>query len=55
MTTKEMLSEYLEQERNNVFAYSANYLMNMAKKGYEQEFAEALERVSLLEDLIRNV
>lgn len=35
MTIKEMLNNYLEQERNNVFCYSANYLMDTPKKGYE--------------------
>ena len=55
MTIKEMLNNYLEQERNNVFCYSANYLMDTPKKGYEQEFTEAVERVSLLEELLRTM
>ena len=55
MTIKDLLHDYLEQERNNVFCYSANYLMDTPKKGYEREFAEALERVTLLEDLLRTM
>lgn len=27
MTTRELLTDYLETERNNVFSYAANYLM----------------------------
>lgn len=52
MTCKELLEEYLDRERNNVFCYSANYLMDTPKKGYEKEFAEAVERVDMLETLI---
>ncbi len=52
MTYKELLEEYLDRERNNVFCYSANYLMDTPKKGYEKEFAEAVERAELLEVLI---
>lgn len=53
MTTKDLLTEYLDRERNNVFCYSANYLMTTPKRGYEREFREAQERVELLEDLLR--
>ncbi|MDD2956679.1 MAG: hypothetical protein PHD67_10285 [Oscillospiraceae bacterium] len=52
MTYKELLEEYLDREHNNVFCYSANYLMDTPKKGYEKEFAEAVERVEMLETLI---
>ena len=52
MTCKELLEEYLDRERNNVFCYSANCLMDTPKKGYEKEFAEAVERVDMLETLI---
>ncbi|MDY4191980.1 MAG: hypothetical protein SOX72_07190 [Oscillospiraceae bacterium] len=52
MTCKELLEEYLDRERNNVFCYSANYMMDTPKKGYEKEFAEAVERVDMLETLI---
>ena len=52
MTTHDLLEDYLDRERNNVFCYAANYLMNSPKKGFEREFAEAQERVELLERLI---
>lgn len=52
MSTKDLIAEYLEQERNNVFNYSANYRMDQPKKGYEREFRTAKERVILLEYLI---
>lgn len=52
MTTKDLLTEYLDREHNNVFAYSANYLMTTPKRGYEREFQEAQERVELLEELL---
>lgn len=55
MTTTELLLEYLAQERNNVFCYSSNYLMNTPKKGYEREFREAQERAGLLDDLIQQM
>ena len=55
MSTKDLIAEYLEQERNNVFNYSANYRMDQPKKGYEWEFRAAKERVILLEYLINEI
>jgi len=55
MTTIELLKDYLDRERNNVLCYSASYLMDSPKKGYEREFAETLERVELLEQLIMSL
>jgi len=55
MTTRELLTDYLETERNNVFSYAANYLMTQPKRGYEREFSEARERAELLEDLLTNI
>lgn len=55
MTIKELLSEYLEDERNNVFSYAADYRMTQPKRGYEREFSEARERAELLEDLLTNI
>lgn len=52
MTIKEIISDYLDRERNNMFCYSANYLMNSPKRGYEREFREAEERAELLEELL---
>ena len=37
MTTKELLEKYYDIEMNNVFCYSATYLMDSPKKRYERE------------------
>lgn len=55
MTTKELILEYLDRERNNVFCYSGNYMMDSPKKGYEREFSEAHERAELLENLLSDI
>lgn len=52
MTTLEVLRELYDEAMNTVFAYSANYLMNSPKKGYEREFEKAEFRASVLESLI---
>lgn len=52
MTIRELITDYLDRERNNVFCYAADYLMNRPKKGYEKEFDEAEERCMLLEQLL---
>lgn len=52
MTDIELLQEYYDREMNNVFSYSANWLMNSPKKGYEREFQEALDRAQILDELI---
>ena len=48
----DLLKEYYDREKNNVFAYSANYLMNSPKKGYEREFEAAVMKTELLEEMI---
>ena len=48
MTIIDLLKEYYEREMNNVFYYSATYLMNTPKRGYETEWAEAKVRAELL-------
>ena len=48
----DLLKEYYDREMNNVFAYSANYLMNSPKKGYEMEFEAAVMKTELLEEMI---
>lgn len=48
----EILKEYYEREMNNVFCYSANYLMNSAKKGYEREFEAAVMKADTLREMI---
>lgn len=52
MTKKELLEKYYEQEMNNVFCYSATYMMNSPKKGYEREWREAKERAAMLWEMI---
>lgn len=55
MTTKDLITEYPEAERNNVFDYSSDYRMDKPRKGYEREFRAAKERVVLLEELIGQI
>lgn len=55
MRKSELLKKYYEMEMNKVFAYSANYLMNSPKKGYEKEWKEAMERAELLEEMMQAV
>lgn len=55
MTYRELLEEYLDREMHNRFCYSANYLMDTPKKGYEKEFAAAVERANLLAGLIEQL
>lgn len=52
MGKKELLEKYYDMEMNNVFAYSANYLMSSPKKGYEREWCEAKERAGALLELM---
>lgn len=52
MDKKELLQKYYDMEMNDVFAYSANYLMSSPKKGYEREWYEAKERSEFLLKLI---
>jgi len=48
MNIIELLKDYYDREMNNVFCYSANWLMNCPKKGFEREFSEAQERAALI-------
>lgn len=52
MTTKELLESYLEMEKNRMFYSAADYHMNRGKPGREDEFKEAQERATLLEELL---
>lgn len=45
----DLLKNYYDREMNNVFCYSANYLMNSPKKGFEQEWKDARERADILQ------
>lgn len=49
MNLIELLKDYLEREKHNVFCYSATYTMDAPKRGYEQEFEKATERVQILQ------
>lgn len=53
MTKIELLTEYYEKEMNNVFSYSANWLMTIPRKGYEKEWTEAKERSELLDQMLQ--
>jgi len=44
--------KYYDIEMNNVFCYSATYLMDSPKKGYEREWREACESAGILKELI---
>lgn len=55
MTIKELISDYLENERQNMFCYASDYRMNSPKKGYEREFRAAQERAELLEELLEQL
>lgn len=48
----DLLKEYYDKEMNNVFSYSANWLMTIPKKGYEREFEEACIRADILKEMI---
>ena len=52
MTIKELIEEYLEQERQNVFLCASDYRMNSPKRGCERHFHEAQQRAELLEELL---
>lgn len=52
MTRKELLEKYYDLEMNNVFCYSATYLMNSPKKGYEDEWLEARDSADILKEMI---
>ena len=55
MTILDLLKEYYDMEMNNVFSYSADYRMNSPKKGYEQEWNEAVEKSGLPEEMIKDM
>ena len=52
MSRQEVLKKLYDQAMDSVFAYSANYLMTVPKKGYEREFEEAREIAAVLEELM---
>lgn len=52
MTKIELLKKYLEKERQRLFDTSADYKLQIPKKGFEQDHEEASISISLLEDMI---
>jgi len=55
MSRVELLKEYYNNEMNNVFAYSANWLMTVPKKGYENEWEKARIKADILEEMIKEL
>ena len=55
MNRAELLKEYYNNEMNNVFAYSANWLMTVPKKGYENEWEKARIKADILEEMIKEL
>ncbi len=50
---KELLGELYDRSMNRIFEMSANYLMTVAKKGYEEEFTKEKEIADMLDRLIK--
>ena len=55
MTLLEILKDYLDRERHNIFCFSASYTMDSPKRGYEREFEEATERADVLAKAIKDL
>ena len=51
----DLLKKYYDMEMNNVFSYSANWLMTIPKKGLEKEFEEANMRADILKEMIEEL
>lgn len=54
MTKLEVLKECYEMACHNLLCYSDNYLMSCPKVGYMKEWENAKEKVSLLEEIIKD-
>lgn len=52
LTWGEMLTEYLEKERQIIHNCAADYNHTTARKGMEQEFEQALIKAEMLEKAI---
>lgn len=52
MTKSELLVELYELEKYNLSCYSADYLLQKAKKGFEVRYNEHKEKLNLLSDII---
>ena len=51
----DLIKRYYDMEMNNVFSYSANWLMTIPKKGFEREFEEANMRADILKEMIEEL
>lgn len=52
MTRLNILSKGLEMASHNLYCYSKNMLMDEPKAGYEKEWQEAADEVSILDEWI---
>ena len=52
MTKLELLVELYEREKYNLSCYSADYMLQKAKKGFEAQYIEHKEKVHLLSEII---
>ena len=52
MTKLELLIELYHREKYNLSCYSADYLSETAKKGFEVQYNEHKEKIELLEEII---
>lgn len=55
MTRKELLQSYYDNEMNVVFSLSNDYLMNTPRRGCEEEWKMAKEKVSILDEMIKEM
>lgn len=53
MSRQELLKEYYDREMNVVFSLSNDYLMNTPRRGCEEEWKMAKEKVSILDEMIK--
>ena len=52
MTKLELLVELYEREKYNLSCYSADYMLQKAKKGFEVQYNEHKEKLDLLAEII---
>ena len=52
MTKLELLVELYEREKYNLSCYSADYMLQKAKKGFEVQYNEHKEKFNLLSEII---
>lgn len=54
MTKLELLVELYEREKYNLSCYSADYLLQNAKKGFDAQYNEHKEKVNILSEIIND-